>query len=91
MKIEAATLRDRQEHSIWIFPLYLSQELLQLLMVLVLLCLDIILQEDLNLWCHLWTNIFQEEAGDDRDSTEGKRCEGDVSAISLVIKSSAWR
>lgn len=43
---------------------------MQHLMVLVLLCLDVVLQEDLNLWCHLWAYVFQEQAGDDSDTTE---------------------
>lgn len=55
-------------------------------MELVLLCLDIILQEDLNLWCHLWTYIFQKEAGNDRDSTKSKRCVSDTPAVLLVMK-----
>lgn len=55
-------------------------------MELVLLCLDIVLQEDLNLWCHLWAYVFQEEAGNDGDTTEGERCESDVPGNLLVIE-----
>ena len=40
------------------------------LMEFVLLCLHIVLQEDLDLRSHLWAYVFQEEASDDTKAAE---------------------
>jgi hypothetical protein len=39
-------------------------------MVHVLLGLNIILKEDLDLWRHLWSDVFQEQACDNTEAAE---------------------
>jgi hypothetical protein len=52
-------------------------------MVNVLLSLDIVLEENLDLVVHLWTNVLEEEAGDDSKTTKPKRRKSDIPEIDV--------
>jgi hypothetical protein len=52
-------------------------------MVNILLGLNIVLEENLDSVVHLWTNVLEEEAGDDSKATKPKRRKSNIPEIDV--------